>query len=156
MGVTEYLSEIDTLLQNPPADFVFSTQDIEEIVRGENLRDHLVTINKGLYLNKFLASLEWCLTLGNAAVQVGYETSSDSPQFIGHGSDPKNEIHDRLEEILRLYKTAQYARDLAGAIGPDPTGLFLVMSYWELRKYVLKLAQHYHPEADFSLVLKAA
>ena len=47
---------INALLDHPPAGIGFTADEIREIIRAQNLFGHLETIDRGSYLDEFLAS----------------------------------------------------------------------------------------------------
>jgi hypothetical protein len=157
MEMKDKLPAINSLLQNPPAEFGFSAQDLEEIVRGEGLRGHLETIDDGFYLDNFPAALGWCLRLGRIlTAPIGNARVFLYHASISHSYDKSDEIQARVEVIMQLFVVAHEAVNLIGALSSDPTGLEMVKRYCELRTYILDLIKRDFPGVDFGPMLKAA
>ena len=134
---------INALIKNPPPALSLSTEEIEEIVRGENLLWHLETIDKGLYLRNMLSGLEWWLDVANQLLDVGREDLTRS----GRESE-EIEIGAKIKALVSLYPVAFQAKFAVEAVGSDPTGLELVKRFRDLKLYIYELVKHDYPEVD--------
>lgn len=137
-----FADSINILLNNPPAGLYFSTDEMEEIACGENLRDHLETIDEGVYLDDFLSSLGWWLKVAQA-LEAAWDYARKS-----HADSGYRDIDSRLEVIMRLYLNSRKGRCLVDVVGSDSTGLELVRRYWELREYIIGLVRRDVPDVD--------
>jgi hypothetical protein len=154
MEMKDKLPAINAMLANPPAEIGFSAEEIEEIVRGENLREHLQVIDEGDYLEKLLAALAWYSGLAHILLYMPIkgegslnESSKDTLYM---------DVALKISEIMRLYDIAFKSRYEIDCLGSDPTGLEIVKQYKEFAKYIRKLAQRDFPEANWDQIQKAA
>lgn len=147
MEMKDKLPAIILLLANPPVDFGFSDEQMEQIVRGECLRDHLVTIDKGLYLDNFLPWIQWCQSLGRVLVTIPDDDDDDCNESAE--SIEEERIAERLAGVMSLYARAWVAPTAVSELGSDPTGLEMIKRFWDLKQYVLTLVRRDFPKAGF-------
>ena len=106
MEMKDKLPAINAMLANPPAEIGFSAEEIEEIVRGENLREHLQTIDEGFYLDKLLAALGWWFGLGHILMYASKE--GEWNQSVADNLE--GDMDSRREAIMRLHGIAFNSR----------------------------------------------
>ena len=152
MEMKDKLAAINSLLANPPAEFEFSDKQIEQIVRAEWLFSYLQDLDKGTYLENFLAWVGWCGEL--AGVLVALPESNYNNQSVDDQEEWK--IAPKLGAVLSLYQQAWLGRHFVEAVGSDPTGLEMIRRFWDLKQYVLALVKRDFPGADFSGLEKTA
>jgi len=145
------LAAIYELLKAPPEELPFSSQAIDEIVEGRNLRDHLGTIDEGRYLDNFLPLVGWWVKVAHPLFEMGVPAPTKSAVEC-----EENVLESKLEGLFLLYRIAFIGRYNVDCIGSDPTGLELVKRLREFRRYVCTLAQRDFPDADLSGLLKLA
>jgi len=146
------LQAINSLIEVHPEEISFSPSEADAIVKGQDLWAYLMDIDKGTYLDNFLASLGWWVRVVHALLDVK-GTGGVTRSSINLEEDA---IKSRLADIMVLYPTAFKARYLVEAVGSDPTGLELVKRYVELKRYICSLVLKDFPDADLSELMKLA
>jgi len=145
------LAAIYQLLKTPPENISIASPDIDEIVEGKFLRDHLETIDKGLYLDNMLGLIDWLVKLAHPLFDL---EAADPGKACGECEECV--LESKLGDLFSFYRIAYVARYNVDAYRSDPTGLELLKRLRDFRNYICGLILQDFPEADLSSLLKVA